>query len=625
MFFFVKSIAQMHDTIAIEEVVVSSTRNKTLLKETPEILHIITAYEIAALNINSTGEMLEYLTGINVETGTGSGFPERSIVSLDGFPANYTLVLINGTRLLTEHIHTGQNIDLIPPECIQRIEILKGAASAQYGSDAMGGIVNIVTKKAGESPQASVSFSAGNYESFHAALSVRTPVNKKLSIASFQNYKQSAGMPIKAPAHRIGQMGYTKFTTLNSIQYKINEKASLYTEMLYIKNSMEFMNDNKYGTMFMPVADYKHTISNNITATLRLKYSQWEAEQSNEKNKQFHPEIFVNLTAFESHHFTCGGDFRYNTFARSAVLGKTQKAFGSFIQDEVKLNKISLLTALRFDKIESITPVISPKFAIMYQPIKAMKLRLSMARGFHAPTIQELYEEGYGHGGRAYRFGNRDLEPEYSITTTASLEYKPFSKLQILVYGYYNTIDNMITPVYSGIWEENPDTSTTIDKWVRTNIHKAEIYGVETTIRYRLNKELCLESGYNYAQNINKSTDKPLPYSPGESFYTKLTGKHIFTSKLGLSYFISLRATKNRSVWNWKPSGDQNFDNTDGLITQLHDYQMLNAGLKIIRKKQTELYLNVENILGQDIEKLDDLLTVINGEPVWRIGCLFSF
>ena len=60
---------------------------------------------------------------------------------------NYTLVMINGVPLLTDHMHTGQNIEMIPPESIERIEIMRGAASAQYGADAIGGIVNIITHK----------------------------------------------------------------------------------------------------------------------------------------------------------------------------------------------------------------------------------------------------------------------------------------------------------------------------------------------------------------------------------------------------------------------------------------------------------------------------------------------
>jgi len=295
------------------------------------------------------------------------------------------------------------------------------------------------------------------------------------------------------------------------------------------------------------------------------------------------------------------------------------------MQDEIELDKISLLLAIRIDKVDEIRPVITPKLAAMFRIHNNLRLRASFGRGFHAPSVMELYEEGYGHGGRAYRFGNPDLHPEYSLTSTFSIEYGPVKGIQMLVHAYYNNITNMITPVYSGIWEENPDTSTVIDKWVRTNIHDAKIYGIETTLRYRLDDRLLLEAGYNYSDNQNSTTGGQLPYYPGESFFSKIVYNKKLSSRISLSNFISLRVTKNRSAWDWKPAGGKDYDNPEGLIIELNDYQLLNSGIKFIYDNKINLYLNVSNILGQDIQKLDDSLTEIDGEPTWRIGCLINF
>jgi outer membrane receptor protein involved in Fe transport len=269
--------------------------------------------------------------------------------------------------------------------------------------------------------------------------------------------------------------------------------------------------------------------------------------------------------------------------------------------------------------------VITPKIAAMFRANDRLRVRASFGRGFHAPSVMELYEEGYGHGGRAYRFGNPDLQPEFSLTSTFSIEYEPVKGLQMLAHAYYNTITNMITPVYSGIWEENPDTSTVIDKWVRTNIHDAKIYGIETTLRYRLDDILVLEAGYNYSDNQNTTTGGQLPYYPGESFFSKIVYTQKLSSRVSLSSFVSLRATKNRSAWDWKPAGNEDYDNPEGLIIELNDYQLLNSGIKVILDNKMDLYLNVSNILGQNIQKLDDSLTEIDGEPIWRVGCLINF
>ncbi len=623
----INSYSQSNDTLTnydLKEVVVTSSRNPKLLSKTPEVLHVITSDDIELLNVSSTGEILEYLTGVNIESGTGSGYPKRSIVSLDGFPANYTLVMVDGVRLLTEHIHTGQNIDVIPPENIERIEVIKGAASAQYGSDAMGGIVNIVTKKAAENTESSISLSAGSYKTYHSTISVRTPLNEKVSLSTFSDYEQSDGIPILAPAHRIGNMGYSKFTTMNNLNWNISRSSSLSSSLYYTQNSMEFRGDDLHGRMVISSTDYVHHISDNLLATARLKYSHWDAEQSGEDNNVLNPEVYFSWSGLKNNLVTAGADFRHMRFVRTSVVEHTQDAAGAFIQDEIEFDRLSFLAAVRLDKVQDIKTVLTPKLAAMFQAHEKLRLRVSFGRGFHAPTVQELYEEGYGHGGRAYRFGNPDLQPEYSLTSTFSIEYEPVRDLQLLVHAYYNTITDMITPIYSGIWEGNPDTTTVIDKWVRTNIHGAKIYGIETTVRYRLNNKLLLEGGYNYTDNENSTTGGQLPYYPGESFYSKVVYNQRLSPVLAMSSFVSLRATKNRSAWDWKPAGDD-FTNADGLITKLDDYQLLNAGLKFTWNSKLNIYLNIGNILGQNIQKLDDSFTEIDGEPTWKAGCLINF
>ncbi len=625
---FASGFSQERDSLfyyTLEGVTITSTRNKKLLEKTPEIMQVITSREIGTMNAGSTGEILEYLTGVNVESGTGSGFPQRSVISLDGFPAKYSLVMVDGIRLLTEHIHSGQNIDMIPPENIERIEIIKGTASSQYGSDAMGGIINIITKKPSDRTESSLNLTGASYETYNTTLSVRTPVNEKLSVSISENYRQSAGVPLIDPSHRIGNMGYTKFTSMNTIDWQFSDRSSLRANMFYVQNSMEFRNDDVYGKMFMPSLDFRHAFNEKLDVVTRLKYTHWEAEQSNEKNRLLNPEVFFGWDVASDHKLTMGGEYRHMNFTRSAVSEHDQHAFGLFLQDEIELDRLSLLAALRYDRVEQIDPVISPKVSVMYRVFDRMRIRASLGRGFHAPTVQELYEKGYGHGGRAYRFGNPDLQPEYSMTTTASIEYAPVRNLQLFAYGYYNTIRNMITPVYKGVWEENPDTSTVIDKWVRTNIHEAEIYGFEVAFRYRMGSHLVIESGYNHIENKNKSTGGQLPYYPGWSFYSKLTGHYNLWPEHRSSFFVSFKATMDRSVWNWKPADPADYDNQEGLTTALKDYQLLNAGVNLGISRHLDLNLGVDNILGQDIERLDDLLTIIDGEPVCRIGCLIRF
>lgn len=627
IFFSSISFSQTTDTLninTIKEVTITASRNKKLLQNSPEIIHIISSKDIEQLNVNSTSEILDYLNGISVGAGTGSALPKRGVISLDGFPANYSLVLVDGVRLLTEHIHTGQNIDIIPPENIEQIEIIKGSASAQYGSDAMGGVINIITKKAGNKPEGSVSFNGGSYDTYNGAISIRTPIKENFKLSSFINYEQSNGIPILKPSHRINSMGYNYLSTMNYIQWTIDHTSDLNLLVNYTENSMQSKDDNLHGEMLVSSLNYNKNFSQYLNTKTRLNYSHWEAEQSAEDNTILNPEILINWTKIRNNILTLGLNGQYSKFTRTSVLEKTQNAFGVFLQDEIELNKFSIVMAIRFEKFENIDPTIAPKVSALYKISEKLNIRTSVGRGFHAPSVQDLYEEGYGHGGRAYRFGNPDLQPEYSLTSTLSLEYKPVKNLQFLVYSYYNYITNMITPIYSGIWLENPDTTKIIDKWVRTNIHEAKIYGFETTLNYNINEKIIFEIGYSYTENENITTSKPLPYYPGESYYSKIIVNSNITQKIKTSLFLSLRATHNRSAWNWKPEAGASFDNSDGLVTELTDYQLLNAGLNVVFNKNIKLFLNVNNILGQNIQNLDDAYMEIVGEPTFKVGVLYQ-
>jgi outer membrane receptor for ferrienterochelin and colicins len=603
------------DSLLLEEVVITATRQEKLLKKTPEIIRVIGPKEINALNASSTGEILEYVTGINVESGTGSGLPKRSIISLNGFPANYTLILVDGIRLLSDHIHTGQNIDLIHPENIERIEVIKGAASAQYGSDAMGGIINIITKSCGNQPEANIHSSIGSYATFNGGMSLRSPVNNSTKIFTSINWAQSDGYPLIAPLHRINNMGYTHLNFLNKIDHQISEQSQLKVSVIYTQTSMEWQDNDSYSHYFVPDLRFNSKLTDHISLFTRVNFSKWIAEQSDEINELLRPEFLISYDKLKNNRLSLGSDFGYINFRRTSVLEKDQKAFGLYIQDELDLKDLSIFMALRYDKADKIKSVLSPKLAAMYSPNSFFRMRGSVSRGFHAPTVQELYEEGYGHGGRAYRFGNPELEPEYSFTSTMGAEISVANSLQIWVYGYFNTIDNMITPIYQGPWEMNPN----VDKWVRENIHAAQITGYEISTRWNPIKNFEIEAGYTKTDNKNTVTGLQLPYYPGHNYYSKLSYHYIFSKELSGLALLHFKSVRNRSAWNWKPVADAESSNGEGLITRLADYDMINLGIKLFYNK-TSFFLKANNLSGQNIERLDDIHTIIEGEPVYAIG-----
>jgi outer membrane receptor for ferrienterochelin and colicin len=612
------TINGQENPIVLDEVEIVSTRNEQLLKNSPEIVRVITSAEIKKMNFSDVSDILDYVAGVNIETGTGSGFNNRGVVAMNGMPANYTLVLLNGNRILSDHIHSGQNINFIPVEEIERIEVIKTASSAQYGSDAIAGVINIITKS-GNSENSALFFGEyGSYNTYNTGASVNSKISDKTGFYTFVNYRESDGIPLIAPVNRVGKMGYNSLNLTQRINTSIGSNLKLDAWVKYINSNMQFKDALNESFILVPNLSIKYSINENSFISTKLAFSKWNSETNAENNEIFRPEIFYSHRFNEKNILIAGGDLSVQSFTRNAVGLHMQRMIGAFIQDEHKFTeKIAASASVRMDVLQFSSPVITPKFAIMYSLNNDLKLRASISRGYHAPSVQELYELAYGHGGTAYRFGNPDLKPEYSTSAGIGLDYNFKNKLFVNVGGFYSNVTNMIVPVYSGPWDQD----TTKDVWMRQNILETQIFSAEMTVSYYLTNNYNLQVAYNYSDNIaNSELSQNLPYNPGQSLDVKFTAKQNLGKNIVVSEFISLRSVFGRSAWNWKPATGTDPINPYGLTTVLADYQKLDAGINLCFYKKYSVYFNVGNILGQDIENLDDAYTVVDGEPVYKVG-----
>ncbi|MFC1671997.1 TonB-dependent receptor plug domain-containing protein, partial [Planctomycetota bacterium] len=264
------------DTVKLEDMVVTPSRREMLLSETPDFIVVISKEDIDELNPTSTGDIIEYATGVSVETGTGSGLPDRSIVSLNGLPANYTLVLVDGVRLITDHIHTGQNVDFIPPQSIERIEVMRGSASAQYGSDAIGGVVNIVTRKCGDTFSGSIGSTrttVTEYTGYEGSLSLFTPAGERVRFSTFLNWEESDGAPIKKPNHRVGHMGYDRMNISTRMDAQLTESSSMYAYFNWVHNTIDWRGTWEESHLATPAVGLTCTVSPAVDVIANMVYS----------------------------------------------------------------------------------------------------------------------------------------------------------------------------------------------------------------------------------------------------------------------------------------------------------------------------------------------------------------
>ncbi|MBN2543979.1 TonB-dependent receptor [bacterium] len=608
-----------------DKVVVTATRHSSLLEDVPEITFVIPEREIEMVSPQDISEVITYVPGVSIEGGTGSGQPFKRNVSIDGLPSQYCMVLLNGARVVSSHYHTGANVNVIPPENIERIELVKGAASAQYGSDGMGGVLNIISKTGTENPELLYTSYGGSQNTFHTSLSLRGSINDRVKHSIFSSWEQSDGVPIIEPVFRLGQFDYTLFHLMDKIDAYITENLSLGAQMFYLASSYPYKGDSPYDSwLITPKLDLEYNMTEDLNIKPSFYYTKWNSERNSEINEIAEPELSVGFGGLKNNYLLFGGEFSYRNFRRTSVTEEDQQAFGLFLQDEWQLlDNLSLLAALRFDKVENIDGVFTPKLTAMYEPVNILKLRASVGQGFRAPSIQDLYETLYGHGTHI-RAGNPDLEPEYSTGITGSVEVEPLTSLSIMLNGYYTSLADMITPIDHGLespfdyftpeeipsWD--PEDTTLYYIYRRENIHKAAVYGGEFKLLWNFVKNLYLEGSLNYTYNENKDTGESLPYFPGSTVSAKVYGNQSLNKWLNIGGFLGVNAVSGRKIWKYQHDGQQQ--------VELDDYQKLDAGMNITFNDRYQVFGTVDNLLGQEIHSYEDVEMRIEGKPLYYAG-----
>ncbi|MBN1576066.1 MAG: TonB-dependent receptor [Chitinispirillaceae bacterium] len=596
-----------------DKITVTATRKPTPLRDVPSITYVASSDEIDEIQASKPSEALQYIPGVSVEGGTGSGSPSKRNISLNGMPNQYSVVLVDGVRVLSSHFHTGGDIDIIPAANVERIEVLKDAASAQYGSDCMAGIVNIITRRGTDQPYLSFGTGGGSERTFYGNLLVSGKTTGKVYHSAFASWKQTDGLPIKQPARRMGQLDFKNFSLMNRIDADLSEKASIGMAVNYHTIASTFNGAAMDSRLFMPRITYDMKISDRIGIQSIVYYSRWESEINGELNEVASPQVSLWWNGIRRNRIMAGIEYDWRNFARKAVSEHHQHLGGIYLQDEIQLFKgMELLAAVRADLIENTgdtedaRPVFSPRISALYRPVDPLGIRFSAGRGFKAPTVMELYEKDYPHGNYR-RNGNPDLLPEYLNNISGGIDWSILPDLTLIAQGYANFITDMITPVY----DHNIGDSLFV--YVRRNIHKAKVYGGELMAGYRMRAGffgLAVQAGGGYAYNESTSTGSILPYYPGLSLFAKVNPTFDIGSSAAISLFAGMRLLQGREVQDYKSNG----------ATAVTDNEELEAGLTATFLRRYELYVKGTNLLARELEWYEDALMQTEGKRLFEAG-----
>ena len=513
--------------IEVGEVVVTATRRERNLKNVPITVQVITAEEIQKSQAPDFQSFLENeFSGINF-TNEG-GMPN---INMMGFGGKYVLFLMDGERMAGE---TFDNIDYdrIDLENIERIEVIKGASSSLYGSNALGGVINIITKDAQKPLELSANYLYNTQEDHKTNLSVGTKQRwGSVRVPVFYNFRQpyiivdkeplktyKNGVPHYSQMGELNVAGFTNYGASPKLTFDLSPKWNLslapsyyFSERNAGTQSSKKLRDRYYNYSGALKSDYK--ITDSKTLSLSAAYDRYDKYKYyvllNEKDKSYENSILrvggqYNQSIKEKHSLVAGAEvnsdellsFRFTNTGEEAK--KNAQNYALFTQQEWALSEdFTLVTGVRMDYHSLFQHYLTYRLSGMFK-IDAFTLRGGYASGFRSPTLKELYTNWFHPWGGGFQImGNKKLTPETSHNTTFSVDFNA-KKWNITAITQFSKVKDKIA-LY---WSRSKDTIRYVNHAGNTDIISSELSGT-----YRPSRYFRLKGSYAYYVSSNSRSD----------------------------------------------------------------------------------------------------------------------
>lgn len=541
--------ARQHD---LNPVVVTGTGVHQRLKDTPVPVQVITAAEIRTAGIND----LEKALTMMVPSLSFSPNAMGSYLRLNGLTNSHVLILLNGRKLIGD---ISGNVDLgqIDINTIQRVEVLNGAASTLYGSDAVGGVINIITRQPSDEIEFNSKTSYTRKNQFNQGLNLSLHPGKVGSVTNF-NYSHSNGwqnnnMTVSGdeliPTLAQLSLGFTSTNFGQKFTFDATDRLKLYAEGSYYHRILDrpvtnpdITGGTNYNTMsesWSWGAGGSYALGN--VGTIKLDYSgrtfgQWykymmpsgdylPGDYQPTKRQIYHDAQLTGIFNFtEGGTSIFGLEYKDETLRRDdSDLDKSLGAFSAFAQHEQKfLNHFTAIGGLRYDGYQTLGGRLTPKISLMYN-VGNVNIRGNYAMGYRAPGIDELYYHMFKPMGSRYviTFGNPDMKSETSNYASINIEYRS-NRFSASVTGYLNFIKNMVTSkstkfadlpeaTQQALIDEFPEIANTKPSLVSLkeyyNFTKAQVRGIEANVSYNPVDDLSLSLNYSYAYSRGLEPD----------------------------------------------------------------------------------------------------------------------
>lgn len=501
----------------LDEVTVTGTRTEKTVAETPVMTRIVPSEVLQRNDFESMIDVLEYnIPGLRFNTD-----PRGNNIQVQGLENSYILILVDGERLSTT---PGGPIDFdrLTTANIKKIEVLKGAASALYGSSAMGMVINIITDipkrplegwaKVRYGKYNDLQLDAGvgmKYKGFYA----QTLFNR----TSSDGYDLTPETPESFTENPSHHMTIEEKLGWNNQYSRITVKGSLYwgevenpwestapTHYRSLTKTLQVNAEHAFNDRYKLYGTYAGDFYTRKTVYdflyLPDSTNAWSHEQTVRLVDEFKP--WDNLVIVKG--FEWNGTKNYNKmqYGKEKTIRDMDDANLFAQADWMITDRLEVIGGFRYTHNSEFGSAFTPKINLMYSPGN-FKIRAGYSRGFKTPGLTELYSD-FNMGSVSHNIGNPDLKAEHSDYFSVSGEYTWQGRLMLTAELYQNTVDNKINSYNVDIEDPKPGELGTELRY--ENVKGVRIRGAEATATYYPVSALLLRTSYVFCDALNKET-----------------------------------------------------------------------------------------------------------------------
>jgi vitamin B12 transporter len=490
----------------VEPVVVTATKVATPQGEVGAAVTVITEDDVRTYNYSGIEEALRNVPGVEIERSGSLG--KTTSIKIRGAGAQQVIVLVDGMRVSSPTLGTTELSDLTL-DGIDRIEIVRGPQSTLYGADAIGGVVNIITKK-GQGPiQGSLWVEGGSYGTVREQANVQGSYggfnfnlsgsrydtaghfnNDDSALTSF-NGRIGYDFPWKGELSVTGRyskldLGLPIFSTFPATVFDPNQRSQSETyfySLLYKQPILDWWDVSlRYGQWWNNAGFQNRPPPGTFTTISQIDTRRQEAE------------VLSSFRIGSWNVLTAGYENRIEHGVNRGLFSERLETHSGYLQDEVRiLDRLFVTGGLRYDANDTFGSELTPRVAAaLVIKETGTKLRASWGKGFRTPTINDLFFPG---------FGNPNLQPEHSESYDAGFDQKLWqNRIRFGSTFFHNRFENLIQIVF------DPVTFLAMP----VNVGRAITEGVETYVEVEPLDWLLLWANHTYTSTEDLDTGRPL-------------------------------------------------------------------------------------------------------------------